>query len=43
MSVDNPRVLLAMVQIMRRWLDLGVDGFRLDVIPYLCGTRKHEQ
>jgi maltose alpha-D-glucosyltransferase/alpha-amylase len=29
-------VLLAMVQIMRRWLDLGVDGFRLDAIPYLC-------
>ena len=27
---------LAMVQIMRRWLDLGVDGFRLDAIPYLC-------
>ena len=21
---------------MRRWLDLGVDGFRLDAIPYLC-------
>src|SRR5256885_13619557 len=25
-----------MIQIMRRWLDLGVDGFRLDAIPYLC-------
>ena len=21
---------------MRRWLDMGVDGFRLDAIPYLC-------
>ena len=21
---------------MRRWLDIGVDGFRLDAIPYLC-------
>ena len=26
----------AIVQVMRRWLDLGVDGFRLDAIPYLC-------
>ena len=25
-----------MIQVMRRWLDLGVDGFRLDAIPYLC-------
>ena len=25
-----------MVQVMRRWLDMGVDGFRLDAIPYLC-------
>ena len=25
-----------MVQVMKRWLDTGVDGFRLDAIPYLC-------
>jgi maltose alpha-D-glucosyltransferase/alpha-amylase len=36
LNYDNPRVLLAIVQAMRRWLDLGVDGFRLDAIPYLC-------
>jgi maltose alpha-D-glucosyltransferase/alpha-amylase len=36
LNFDNPRVLLAMVEIMRRWLDRGVDGFRLDAIPYLC-------
>ena len=36
LSYDNPRVLAAMIQIMRRWLDLGVDGFRLGAIPYLC-------
>ena len=36
LNYGNPRVLWAMVQVMRRWLDLGVDGFRLDGIPYLC-------
>src|SRR5690242_9163219 len=36
LNFDNPRVILAMVQVMRRWLDFGVDGFRLDAIPYLC-------
>jgi len=36
LNYDNPHVLLAMIQVMRRWLDLGVDGFRLDAIPYLC-------
>src|SRR5258708_11976243 len=25
-----------MMQVMKRWLDTGVDGFRLDAIPYLC-------
>ena len=24
------------MRVMRKWLDLGVDGFRLDAIPYLC-------
>ena len=36
LNYDNPRVLAAIIQAMRRWLDLGVDGFRLDAIPYLC-------
>jgi maltose alpha-D-glucosyltransferase/alpha-amylase len=36
LNYDNPRVILAMIQVMRRWLDIGVDGFRLDAIPYLC-------
>ncbi len=35
LNYDTPRVLWAMLQVMRRWLDLGVDGFRLDAIPYL--------
>ncbi len=36
LNFDNPRVLWALIQVMRRWLDMGVDGFRLDAIPYLC-------
>ena len=36
LNFDNPRVVNAMIQVMKRWLDTGVDGFRLDAIPYLC-------
>jgi maltose alpha-D-glucosyltransferase / alpha-amylase len=36
LNFDNPRVVSAVVQVMKRWLDAGVDGFRLDAIPYLC-------
>jgi maltose alpha-D-glucosyltransferase/alpha-amylase len=36
LNFDNPRVTMAIIQVMRRWLDFGVDGFRLDAIPYLC-------
>jgi maltose alpha-D-glucosyltransferase/alpha-amylase len=35
LNFDNPRVLKAVVRTMRFWLDMGVDGFRLDAIPYL--------
>ncbi|MCF7989564.1 MAG: maltose alpha-D-glucosyltransferase [Thiohalocapsa sp.] len=33
---NNPQVVKAMIRVMRFWLDLGVDGLRLDAIPYLC-------
>ena len=36
LNYANPQVFSAIVQVMRRWLDAGVDGFRLDAIPYLC-------
>ena len=36
LNFDNPQVLKAIFRVMRFWLDLGVDGFRLDAIPYLC-------
>ena len=35
LNFDNPRVLEAVLQIMQFWLEMGVDGFRLDAIPYL--------
>ncbi len=35
LNFDNPRVLSAVLEVMRFWLDMGVDGFRLDAIPYL--------
>jgi len=35
LNFDNPLVLEAIFQTMRFWLDMGVDGFRLDAIPYL--------
>ena len=35
LNFDNPRVLKAVIRTMRFWLDMGVDGFRLDAIPYL--------
>ena len=35
LNFDNPRVLQEVLGIMRFWLDLGVDGMRLDAVPYL--------
>jgi maltose alpha-D-glucosyltransferase / alpha-amylase len=33
---NNPDVVEAVIDIMRFWLDLGVDALRLDAVPYLC-------
>ena len=35
LNFDNPKVLEAVVGVMRFWLRMGVDGLRLDAIPYL--------
>ncbi|HKX38340.1 MAG TPA: maltose alpha-D-glucosyltransferase, partial [Burkholderiales bacterium] len=35
LNFDNPSVLRAVLRIMGFWADIGVDGFRLDAIPYL--------
>jgi maltose alpha-D-glucosyltransferase/alpha-amylase len=36
LNYDNPLVLEEVFKAMRFWLDLGVDGLRMDAIPYLC-------
>ena len=35
LNYDNPEVQEAMLDVLRFWLDLGIDGFRLDAVPYL--------
>lgn len=35
LNYDNPAVRQEMLNIMKFWLDLGIDGFRADAIPYL--------
>jgi maltose alpha-D-glucosyltransferase/alpha-amylase len=35
LNYDNPAVLAEVEQVMDFWLELGVDGFRLDAVPYL--------
>ena len=45
LNFDNPQVLKEVLAAMRFWLDMGVDGLRLDAIPYLIereGTIKRK-
>jgi maltose alpha-D-glucosyltransferase/alpha-amylase len=35
LNYDNPAVQAEMLQVAKFWLDLGVDGFRADAVPYL--------
>jgi maltose alpha-D-glucosyltransferase / alpha-amylase len=35
LNFDNPKLLEEIIRVMRFWLDTGVDGLRLDAIPYL--------
>ncbi|MEV6625016.1 maltose alpha-D-glucosyltransferase [Amycolatopsis sp. NPDC051106] len=35
LNFENPDVQNAMIDTLRFWLDLGIDGFRLDAVPYL--------
>jgi len=35
LNFDNPAVREAMWEVMKFWCEIGVDGFRLDAVPYL--------
>jgi maltose alpha-D-glucosyltransferase/alpha-amylase len=35
LNFENPEVQEAMLNVLRFWLDAGIDGFRLDAVPYL--------
>lgn len=35
LNFDNPEVVEAVLDVMRFWLAMGVDGLRLDAVPYL--------
>jgi len=35
LNFDNPHVLTAVLEVMAFWLEIGVDGLRLDAVPYL--------
>jgi maltose alpha-D-glucosyltransferase / alpha-amylase len=35
LNYDEPAVQNAMLEVLRFWCDLGLDGFRLDAVPYL--------
>ncbi len=35
LNYDNPAVQAEILKIIDHWLDLGVDGFRADAVPYL--------
>jgi maltose alpha-D-glucosyltransferase/alpha-amylase len=35
LNYDNPAVREEMLRIIAFWLDLGIDGFRVDAVPYL--------
>jgi maltose alpha-D-glucosyltransferase/alpha-amylase len=35
LNFDNPRVVAAVKNVMRFWLNTGVDALRLDAVPYL--------
>jgi maltose alpha-D-glucosyltransferase/alpha-amylase len=35
LNYDNPEVQQTMIDVIKFWLDVGLDGFRVDAVPYL--------
>jgi len=35
LNYDNPQVQQEILDVVKFWLDLGIDGFRVDAVPYL--------
>ncbi|MCB0212485.1 MAG: alpha-glucosidase C-terminal domain-containing protein, partial [Anaerolineae bacterium] len=35
LNYDNPVVADTMIDVLRYWMDMGIDGFRADAVPYL--------
>ncbi len=35
LNYDNPKVAQQMMDVLRFWLNIGIDGFRADAVPYL--------
>ena len=35
LNYDNPAIQESMLEVMRYWLEIGIDGFRVDAVPYL--------
>lgn len=35
LNYDNPDIHAAILDVMKFWLELGIDGFRVDAVPYL--------
>ena len=41
LNFENPKVQEEMFNIVRYWMDMGIDGFRLDAVPYLFEEEGH--
>ncbi|MBK8436899.1 MAG: maltose alpha-D-glucosyltransferase [Austwickia sp.] len=41
LNFENPQVQEAIFDIVRFWMDMGLDGFRLDAVPYLFEEEGH--
>lgn len=35
LNYDNPVVADTMIEVLKYWMDMGIDGFRADAVPYL--------